>query len=99
VVSYEELARLFFEIHDPTTPDRQGVDVGNQYRSAIFYSSDSQRETAEELIAQLREKGYDVVTQMQPLEEFWAAEDYHQDYIVNNNAGYRCHSRINRFGD
>ncbi len=99
MVSFEELARLFFEIHDPTTPDRQGVDVGNQYRSAIFYSSDSQKETAEELISRLRDRGYDVVTQLQPLEEFWPAEDYHQDYIVNNGAQYRCHSRINRFGD
>jgi peptide methionine sulfoxide reductase msrA/msrB len=98
-VSFEDLARLFFEIHDPTTVDRQGVDVGNQYRSAIFYTSDQQRDTAEELVGILRDRGYDVVTQLEPLEDFWPAEEYHQDYIVRNDAQSRCHVRIDRFED
>lgn len=99
VVSYEELARLFFELHDPTTPDRQGVDVGSQYRSAVFYDSEEQKETVEELIEVLRERGYDVVTRLEPLEDFWPAEEYHQDYYLNNGGGSLCHTRTDRFGD
>jgi len=98
-VSYEELARMFFEIHDPTTPDRQGVDIGSQYRSAVFYSSDEQMEKTEELIQTLRENGYNVVTQVNELREFWPAEDYHQDYYVKNGGGSSCHYRATRFQD
>ncbi len=98
-VSYEELARLFFEIHDPTTPGRQGVDIGSQYRSALFYTTNEQRETASGLIDILRDRGYDVVTQLVPFEEFWPAEDYHQDYYNKNGVGAGCHIRTDRFGD
>lgn len=97
VVSFEELARLFFEIHDPTTPDRQGVDVGSQYRSAVFYTSEEQRETAEELTGILRERGYDIVTELEPLEDFWPAEEYHQDYFRKAGSGSACHIRTERF--
>lgn len=98
VITFEELARHFFEIHDPTTPNRQGVDVGNQYRSAVFYTSEQQRETVERLIAVLRERGYDVVTEVRPLDVFWPAEDYHQDYYEKNGGRSFCHTRVNRFG-
>lgn len=80
VVSYETLARLFFEIHDPTQVDRQGPDVGDQYRSEIFYTTPEQKRTALELIGRLRAKGYDVVTKLSPATTFWKAEDYHQNY-------------------
>lgn len=99
VVSFDELARLFFDIHDPTTPDRQGVDVGSQYRSAVFYTSDEQREKTEELIGLLRDRGYGVVTMVEPLEVFWPAEDYHQDYYLKNGAGASCNYRADRFED
>lgn len=97
VISYEELARHFFEIHDPTTPNRQGVDVGNQYRSAVFYTSEQQRETVERLMGILRGRGFDVVTEVRPLDVFWPAEDYHQDYYGKNGGRSFCHTRVNRF--
>lgn len=76
-VSYERLAKLFFEIHDPTQVDRQGPDIGDQYRSEVFYTTPAQRETAEKLIAELRAKGYDVVTHVTQATTFWPAEGYH----------------------
>ena len=97
VVGYEELARLFFEIHDPTTRNRQGPDVGSQYRSAVFYATEQQRETAERLIGELEERGYDVVTEVEPATEFWPAEDYHQDYFACRDGGHSGHARVNRF--
>lgn len=75
--SFEQLARLFFEIHDPTQ-DR--TDKGGQYRSAIFYRNEAQKKTAEYLIEQLRENGYDVKTRLEPAGPFWPAEDRHQKY-------------------
>ncbi|MHC4563148.1 MAG: bifunctional methionine sulfoxide reductase B/A protein [Planctomycetota bacterium] len=96
-VSYEELAKLFFEIHDPTQLNRQGPDVGDQYRSAVFYRSDDQKRIADTLISRLRERGYDVVTQVLPASEFFPAEDYHQDYIVKNPGRAICHIRTPRF--
>jgi peptide methionine sulfoxide reductase msrA/msrB len=98
-VSFEELARLFFEIHDPGTVDRQGPDIGSQYRSAVFYTSDEQRETLEALIADLEERGYNVVTQIEPLSDFWPAEDYHQDYYSRSGVSSSCHYRVERFDD
>jgi peptide methionine sulfoxide reductase msrA/msrB len=95
-VSYEQLARLFFEIHDPTQRDRQGPDVGSQYRSAVFYRNDAQKKTAEKLIAALKRRGYDVVTEVEPFSEFYPAEDYHQDYI-KKHPERRCHARVPRF--
>ncbi len=86
-VSFKEILQVFFTIHDPTTLNRQGYDEGTQYRSAIFYHTPEQREVAEQTIAELAtEKVWDnpIVTEITPLPEFYAAEDYHQDYYENN---------------
>ena len=96
--SYEALARLFFEIHDPTTVDRQGPDVGAQYRSAIFYVNEDQKRTAEKLIGLLRQRGYKVATQVVPASTFWPAEEYHQDYLAKHPDRVDCHVRVERFG-
>ncbi len=96
-VSYEQLARLFFETHDPTTANRQGPDVGTQYRSAVFYATPGQKAAAEKLIALLKAKGYKVVTQLQPAGEFYPAEDYHQDYLDKHPERPSCHVRVERF--
>lgn len=96
-VSYEELAKRFFEIHDPTQADGQGPDLGEQYRSEIFYTSEAQRETAEKLIAELRRKGYDVVTRLTPSGRFWPAEGYHQDYYARKGTQPYCHTYTRRF--
>ncbi len=87
VVSYRELLEVFFTVHDPTTLNRQGADVGTQYRSAIFYHTPEQRETAEQVIAELdAEKIWDapIVTEIAAAGEFYPAEDYHQEYFANN---------------
>ena len=94
--SFEELARTFFEIHDPTQVDRQGPDIGTQYRSVIFYTDKAQKESAEKLIARLRELGYDVATQLVPFTSFYPAEDYHQDFAARTGRG-ACHMRVPRF--
>ena len=94
---FEELAKLFFEIHDPTQKNRQGPDIGDQYRSAIFYASEVQKEIAERLIETLRDKGYDVATTLSEAGEFRAAEDYHQDYYMKTGKRPYCHSRTERF--
>ncbi len=96
-VSYEELARLFFEIHDPTQVNRQGPDVGEQYRSAIFYTTDKQKEIALKLIKILKEKGYNVATEVAKASTFWKAENYHQDYYRNTGKQPYCHFRTKRF--
>ena len=95
-VTYEQLARLFFELHDPTQLNRQGPDHGSQYRSGVFYGDDGQKATAERLIDQLRQNGYAVVTELAPAGEFYPAEDYHQDYITKNPPA-RCHASVKRF--
>lgn len=91
-VSYREILNVFFATHDPTTPNRQGHDVGTQYRSIVLYHSPEQRETAEQVIAELtRDKLYPapIVTQVEPLDTFYPAEAYHQDYYERNpDAGY-----------
>ena len=97
-VKYEQLARLFFEIHDPTQLNRQGPDVGSQYRSAVFFLNDQQKQVAEKLIAQLRANGYKVVTQVLPAGPFYPAEDYHQDYLTKHPDRPTCHVRVARFG-
>lgn len=96
-VSYEKLARLFFEIHDPTQADGQGPDRGDQYRSEIFYTTPEQRQIAEKLIAELRTKGYDVVTKVTPATTFWPAETYHQDYYERKGTQPYCHRYTKRF--
>lgn len=97
LTTYEELARLFFEIHDPTQVDRQGPDVGNQYRSEIFYLDNEQKAIAEKLIQILKSKGYSVATRVTKAGTFWKAEDYHQDYYSRTKGTPYCHTRIRRF--
>ena len=88
-VSYRDLLEIFFSIHDPTTPDRQGADVGPQYRSLVLHHSAEQRQTAEDLAAELRADGIPIVTQLEPLQVFYRAEEYHQAYYRKNpGAGY-----------
>jgi len=96
-VSYEALARFFFEIHDPTQFDRQGPDVGDQYRSAVFYLTDEQKQTAEKLIELLRKKGLMVATEVTKAGPFWPAEEYHQDYYRKTGKEPYCHTRTKRF--
>ncbi|OHX66208.1 methionine sulfoxide reductase [Flammeovirga pacifica] len=96
-VSYEELARLFFEIHDPTQVDRQGPDVGKQYRSEIFYTSATQKEVANKLIGELKGKGFKVATQVTKADTFWDAEEYHQKYYIKHKKEPYCHVKIERF--
>lgn len=87
VTSYHDILEVFFAIHDPTTRDRQGNDVGSQYRSAIFYHSEEQQACAEKAIRELTESkafGSPIVTEIRPAEEFFVAEDYHQEYFQNN---------------
>ncbi len=91
--SYEKLARLFFEIHDFTQVNRQGPDVGDQYRSAVFYRSADQKRIAENLIRQLSEKGFKVATKLEPAAAFWTAEEYHQDYYRKTGKQPYCHFR------
>ena len=86
-ISFREILDVFFTIHDPTTLNRQGADVGTQYRSAIFYHSEEQRETAEQVIRELDKSGTwrnPIVTEVAPLTDFYPAEDYHQEYYENN---------------
>lgn len=86
-ISYEDLLKRFFDLHDPTTTDRQGPDVGKQYRSAIFYHDQTQKETAEEVKAALDQSDkyrYPIVTEIVPAGEFYPAEDYHQQYYAKH---------------
>jgi peptide methionine sulfoxide reductase msrA/msrB len=96
-ISYEDLAKLFFEIHDPTQVDRQGPDIGEQYKSAVFYRDEEQKEIAEKLIKILKSKGYDVVTELIPATKFWPAEDYHQQYYDRNGNRPYCHFYQKKF--
>ena len=96
-VSYRKLAKLFFEIHDPTQSNGQGPDIGEQYLSMIFYENNDQKKTSEELIDILRDKGLDVVTELRPASAFWPAEEYHQDYYVKTGKAPYCHSYTKRF--
>lgn len=96
-VDYETLAKLFFEIHDPTQSDRQGPDIGEQYRSEIFYKTAKQKEIAEKLINTLKAKGYKVVTKVAEAKKFWPAEKYHQDYYLKKGSQPYCHRYVKRF--
>ncbi|MGB0494941.1 MAG: bifunctional methionine sulfoxide reductase B/A protein [Kangiellaceae bacterium] len=96
-VSYETLAKLFFEIHDPTQTDGQGPDLGPQYASAIFYNTEEEKKVSESLIKILKSKGLNIVTQLIPAKEFWKAEDYHQDYYQKNGQQPYCHRYEKRF--
>ncbi|MFC4549023.1 MULTISPECIES: peptide-methionine (S)-S-oxide reductase MsrA [Halorussus] len=94
VVAYEDLLKVFFTIHDPTQLNRQGPDVGTQYRSAVFYHDDAQKETVEAFVRELEAEGaYDegeIVTEIEPLEEFYRAEEYHQNYYEKNPNDQYC---------
>ena len=92
--SFRELLELFFQIHDPSTKDRQGNDIGRSYRSAIFYVSDEQKRVAEETIRDVDASGLwpgKVVTEVEPVGDFWEAEEEHQDYLEKYPSGYTCH--------
>ena len=92
VVSFQDILNVFFTVHDPTTLNRQGNDVGPQYRSGIWYHSDEQKRIAEETIKRIDSEGLfsnPIVTEVTPASTFWVAEDYHQNYFANNpNQGY-----------
>ncbi|MDP6947082.1 MAG: peptide-methionine (S)-S-oxide reductase MsrA, partial [Myxococcota bacterium] len=94
---YETLAKMFFEIHDPTQRDRQGPDVGTQYRSAIYVTDETQSKIAQKLISILRKKGLNVVTEVAPAGIFWPAEAYHQDYYTRTGKAPYCHAHTPRF--
>ena len=92
--SYRDLLEFFFQIHDPTTPNRQGNDRGPSYRSAIFYTSEQQKRVAQETIGDVEASGLwpgKVVTELAPASDFWEAEPEHQDYLERNPYGYTCH--------
>ena len=90
-ISYREILEVFFVIHDPTTPDRQGNDVGSQYRSVIFHHSDEQRRVADEVMREAQSQlGAPIVTQLQPVPEYFRAEAYHQEYFRHNAAQGYC---------
>lgn len=94
VLSYDALLDTFFRMHDPTTSNRQGNDLGSQYRSAIFYHSSEQKAAAERAIQRATESGRwkrPIVTEVVPAATFYSAEDYHQDYLEKNPGGYTCH--------
>jgi peptide-methionine (S)-S-oxide reductase len=93
-VSYRRILEFFFQIHDPSTRNRQGNDVGTSYRSAIFHTSDEQRRIAEDTIADVDASGLwpgKAVTEVVPAGDFWEAEPSHQDYLLRNPGGYTCH--------
>jgi peptide methionine sulfoxide reductase msrA/msrB len=95
--TYDKVARYFFEIHDPTQVDRQGPDVGEQYRSVVFYTDNMQKQTTENLIKILKDKGYKVATELVKADTFWVAEDYHQDYYDVTGKTPYCHIYTKRF--
>lgn len=94
---YETLCKLFFETHDPTQVNRQGPDVGEQYRTEIFYLDEEQKGIAERLIRELEEKGLDVATKVTKATTFWEAEDYHEHYYSNKGGTPYCHAYTKRF--
>jgi len=92
-ISYKDLLNVFFTIHDPTTLNRQGADIGTQYRSVIFYHNETQREIAESSIKELEQKDLwanPIVTEIKPFQKFFRAEEYHQDYYINNSNQPYC---------
>ena len=90
-ISFESLAKLFFEIHDSTQKNGQGPDIGSQYLSVVFYDNEEEKKTTEKLIDILKTKGYDVATTLRPSSPFYAAEAYHQDYYVRTGKTPYCH--------
>lgn len=95
--SYENMVKLFYETHDPGQKDRQGPDIGTQYRSGIFYTGDEQKAIAEKLTEELKGKGYKVVTEITEAGPFYKAENYHQEYYEKNGQNPYCHIYIKKF--
>ena len=96
-IDYSDLLRIFFVIHDPTTKDRQGGDVGTQYRSVVFYADEAQRETVNAVLKEIQAEGLypdPIVTEIVPLEKFWPAEAYHDDYFRRNPDQPYCRAVI-----
>ncbi len=94
IIGLDKILEHFFKLHDPTTVNQQGHDVGSQYRSVIFYNNEKQKEVAVAIIKKVDQSGAwkkPVVTEIIPLKKFITAEDYHQDYLLKNPAGYTCH--------
>lgn len=94
MTKYEILLDFFFHIHNPTTKNRQGNDIGTSYRSAIFYETDQQKAIAEQVIRRITASGLykgDITTSLEKAQVFWSAEEYHQDYLQKNPGGYTCH--------
>jgi len=94
VITYRRILEYFFQIHDPTTLNRQGNDRGRSYRSAIYYLNDEQKRVAEDTIADVNASGLwpgKVVTEIEPVQEFWEADEMHQDYLIKYPDGYTCH--------
>jgi len=98
-VTFETLAKHFFEIHDPTRTDRQGPDVGSQYRSAIFYTKDEDEKTALKLKKRLEDKGLNIATAIEAAEHFWKAEDYHQNYFKSKKINHGCSVPVFRWNE
>lgn len=96
-ISYEQLAKFFFEIHDPSQEDGQGPDRGEQYLSVVFYYDETQKEITQRLIAELGNKGYSVATTLKPVSVFWPAETYHQDYYEKTGKQPYCHRHTQKF--
>ena len=98
-VSFEELAKVFFETHDPTQTNGQGPDIGSQYLSAIFYNNEEEKNISQKLINKLESKGYKIATKLISTHNtpFFEAEDYHQDYYFKHNKIPYCHSYVKRF--
>lgn len=97
-LSYEQLAKYFFNIHDPSQANGQGPDIGEQYLSVAFYYDAAQQQTAQKLIADLEKRGYKIATQVLPVTTFWPAETYHQNYYEKNGKEPYCHSFVEKFG-
>jgi peptide-methionine (S)-S-oxide reductase len=97
VVSFEQILKVFFHTHNPTTLNRQGADVGEQYRSVIFYHNQAQKQTAEKVLKEIDQSGLwddPIVTAIEPLKSYYQAENYHQDYFENNSSQPYCSAVI-----
>lgn len=97
--NYHHILKRFFEIHDPTQRTGQGPDLGQQYQSAVFYFNQEQKDEAESLIQELRQRGYQVATRLIEAQPWWPAEEYHQNYYMKHHKAPYCHRPTNRFGD